>query len=515
MVSPVRLLLDSLGLWGLGAGDKRVPNELFGLPENQVALLVGALWSTDGSCCTGDYEMGDRATPCRRNDITYASKSLTLCSDIQSLLLRLGIQSSVTQVDTTYKGEPYTFYTVRVVTNHSKRKFVETIHVVGKDSRFAVLWGRLPDTDGRVVPSVFLPDDRKVPMSRGYYRYSKFAKDRPTVTLEWARKFSQPGDTLLNHALDGDLDWEQVKSVTRRGMEMTYDLSVPKHHSFVVNDIVSHNTTFAMNWCYNLVTRYRSNVYYVTLEMPYEQVRKKIYVIHSENPIFEEMGYKPLDYDKVCAGTLTPEEEAFYQIVIKDFCNNPEYGSFDVWGPDEDVTTDDIKMQAELRHQQEEIHLLVIDHGGLVEARKRKRGKDYTIELNSVLRDAKKLALHFNHGEKVPVLLLFQINRDGKDYADKMEGRYKLRALSYANEAERSADVITTTYLNEDHRKAGTVLFDCLKRRDGAFFAPFLAAVHWPTQRILNHETFHGANDKGLSMDESRAVQDMMFQIQV
>jgi intein/homing endonuclease len=178
--------------------------------------------------------------------------------------------------------------------------------------------------------------------------------------------------------------------------------------------------------------------------MPYEQVRKKIYVIHSENPIFEEMGYKPLDYDKVCAGTLTPEEEAFYQIVIKDFCNNPEYGSFEVWSPDEEVTINDIKIQAELYHQKEEVHLLVIDHGGLVEAKKGKRGKDYTVELNSVLRDAKRLALHFNHGEKVPVLLLFQINRDGKDYADKMEGRYKLRALSYANECLAEGTLIHT-----------------------------------------------------------------------
>jgi len=274
-------------------------------------------------------------------------------------------------------------------------------------------------------------------------------------------------------------------------------------------------TTFALNWSYNLITRYRSNVFYVTLEMPYEQVRKKIYVMHSENPKFMAMGYKPLDYDKVCAGTLTPEEEAFYQVVIKDFCTDEDYGSFEVWGPDEDITSDDIKMQAELRHQQEEVHLLVIDHGGLVEPRRRKRSKDYVIELNSVLRDAKKLALHFNHGEKIPVLVLFQINRDGKDYADKNEGRYKLRALSYSNECERSADVVTTSYLNDDHRKAGTTLFDCLKRRDGPHFPPFLAQVHWPTQRILNHETFHGANDKGLSMDDSRVIENMMFQIQV
>ena len=274
-------------------------------------------------------------------------------------------------------------------------------------------------------------------------------------------------------------------------------------------------TSFAMNWCYNLITRYRSNVQYISMEMPYEQLRRMIYVMHTENPKFTEQGYKPLSYDKVCAGSLTPEEKDFFKIVIEDFCTCPEYGAFDVWSPDEDVTTDDIKMKAELKHHQNPTHLLVLDHGGLIEPRKKKRSKDYVVELNSVLRDAKKIALHFNHGEKIPVLLLFQINRDGKDQADKAEGRYKLRALSYANEAERSADIITTTYLNDDHRKAGTTLFDCIKRRDGAPFQPFIARVSWDTRRIMNHDTFHGAADNGMSVDDNKTVQDMMFNINI
>lgn len=265
-------------------------------------------------------------------------------------------------------------------------------------------------------------------------------------------------------------------------------------------------TTFALNWAYNLITRYRSNVFYTTLEMPYEQVQTMIYVMHSSNPRFKAQGYDPLDYDKVKAGNLTEAEENFYKVVIDDFVHNEEYGSFEVWGPSEDVTTDDIKMAAELAHQKNPIGLLVIDHGGLVEPRKKKRSKDYVVELNSVLRDSKKMALHFNHGEKVPILLLFQINREGKDYADKNEGRYKLRALSYANEAERSADLVTTTYLNDDHRTAGTTLFDCLKRREGPRFNPFVAGVHWGSKRIANRDQFAGTSDRGMSLDDNRSA---------
>jgi replicative DNA helicase len=269
-------------------------------------------------------------------------------------------------------------------------------------------------------------------------------------------------------------------------------------------------TTFALNWAYNQVTRYKHNVFYVTLEVPFEDIMDLIYVMHSSNArLMQKMGVTaPLDFDKVETGTLSEEEEAYYKAVIKDFCENPEYGRFEVWGPDEDVTVDQIRTQAELKNQEEEVHLLVIDHGGLVEPKRKK--KDYVIELNSVLRDTKKMALHFNHGAKVPVLLLFQINRDGRDYADKSGGRYQLRALSYANEAERSADVVSTTYLNEDHIRAGTTFFDCLKRRRGGLFPPFTAKIDWRTRRMSNYDQFKGADDKGMTMDDYRSGSDML-----
>jgi hypothetical protein len=127
-----------------------------------------------------------------------------------------------------------------------------------------------------------------------------------------------------------------------------------------------------------------------------------------------------------------------------------------------------------------------------------RKHRDYTIELNSVLRGAKKLALYFNHGEGVPVLMLFQINRDGKDAADKAEGKYKIRALSYANEAERSADTVTTTYLNDNHRENGTSMCCCLKNRDNPLFKPFLLGVDFQCRRIyrLSPDSLSG-NDMG------------------
>ena len=261
-------------------------------------------------------------------------------------------------------------------------------------------------------------------------------------------------------------------------------------------------STFAMNWSYNLSTRYRTNVLYTSLEVPYIQARRIIHTMHSANLKWRAQGKNSLDYAKVRDGELTPEDEAFYKEVLQDFNTNPNYCAIDVWAPDHDINLDDVRAYAELMHKQKELGFLVIDHGALLEPKK-KQFKDYTIALNSVLRDAKKLALHFNHGEGIPVLLLFQLSRQGKDAADKNEGKYKLNALSYANEAERSADVVTTTYLNDEHREAGTTLFCNLKNRDGALFKPFEAAVDFKCRRIYNLDNSYGP---GMSADDHDTV---------
>lgn len=247
-------------------------------------------------------------------------------------------------------------------------------------------------------------------------------------------------------------------------------------------------TTFAMNWAYNLVTRYGANVLYVSLEMKYEHLRRLACVLHTSNGAFAAQGYRPLDYRKVRDGELNAEEEAFYQMALKDFETNPDYCRFKVWAPDRDVTVQDIRVQAELIHRTMEIGLIIIDHGGLVSAAK--SHKDYTIELNSVLRDTKKMALHFNGGEGIPVCVLFQVNRQGKEQVDKLtgtddEGKYSMSHLAYANEAERSADYITTSYINDDLKKQGAAILCNPKNRDNDPFPLSRVRVDFTCRRML------------------------------
>lgn len=498
VVSPLRVLLERFDLFGKNSYEKRIPSEFFGLPLDMVGLLLGALWSTDGSCCTGDWEREGRS-PQSSYIITYSSVSRGLCQDIQSLLLRFGIQSTVTTATSTLEGEEFPFWTTRIVTNPSKRLFCEKIRVIGKELQFAHLLSRLPERDTTLIPSCLLPDGERVKIN-GSWRYARTSINyRNTVTSDVAQQFGV--DT-------GDIYWDRVCSVSFRGVEMTYDLSVPEHHTFVVNDIITHNSTFAANWCYNLCTHYKKNVVFVSLEMPYEQVRRQLYTIHSANMMWQLHGHRPLDYRKIRDGELTPEEKVFYfDKVIPDFNTNPNYTHFHVMTPDREMTMENIRMEVELLHKQFEVGLVVIDHGQWVEARKGKKSDNYVVELNSVVRDAKRFALHFNHREGVPILLLWQINREGKEDANKNDGVYRAKALTYANECEKTADVITATYLNDDLRKQGATKLTNMKNRDNPLFDPFLARINFISRRMTTMDKF--ANTATMGADDHESVLDL------
>jgi replicative DNA helicase len=254
-------------------------------------------------------------------------------------------------------------------------------------------------------------------------------------------------------------------------------------------------STFALTWCYNLVTRYRRNVFYASLEMPFKQVRNLICCLHTSHPKWALQGKRPLDYRKIRDGELTKEEKAFYFEALDDFFSNDEYARFELWCPDHDVTVAEIKLEAELLHKQMDVGFLCIDHGGLV-IDPRRQGRNTTEELNAVMRDCKKLALHFNHGEGLPVLSLFQINRLGKDEAEKNKGRYKLKALTYSNEAEKSADYVTTTYLDDNLREAGRTIFCNLKNRDNPHFPVFEAGVDFTCRRIYSIDPGESMTDE-------------------
>ena len=494
-ISPVRELLESLGVMGKVASTKRIPDEFFFLPENQIALLLGALWSTDGSFHCKDHERKDRTDSLsKRNDIRYHSTSEGLCLDVQSLLLRLGINSSVDEYFTDYDGSPYKAYVTRVTGAKSKLAFLNNVHVVGKRAVQIDMLERVEDLNDERFPSTLIPDGAKALLPNGKFRYSSQCR-RDTVAGSVLEVFSNVLPRLRDH-LEGDVRWDRVESVTLRGREMTYDVSVPDHRSLVVNDVITHNTTVALNYLYNNTYLYEKNIFYAILEMPYKQLRRQMYVLHSSHGKFitdwyqedkrrgvpEADRYMGLDYRKVRDGELDELGLRRLRIVAQDY-KATRKGRPYIWRPESDMpTVGDIKRKAEMFHNKYGCDGIIIDHLGLVKPKF--RTNDHVTMINSVVQEGRMLALNFARGKTVPVLALFQLNRQGKLRADKADGRYDIAAISYANEVEKSADYVTYTYLNDELRRQGKFYFGCMKNRDNPVFERMVGKVLWQTKRM-------------------------------
>lgn len=269
-------------------------------------------------------------------------------------------------------------------------------------------------------------------------------------------------------------------------------------------------STLALNWAYNQAVYMRYDSCIFSLEMPYKQCRRLLYAMHSLHGKFKDvrirMGIQRspgpsggLDYGKIRDGELTPTEEDFLlNHVVPDF-NSGQYGKIhiEVADPDKnDFTVGDLRSRAELIYSRSPFSLLFVDHAGLLAPRK--WVSSTTERLNEVIRDLKRTAMSFHRGEGMAVVSLFQISREGFKAAEKLaaasngtysNGPYNLTHLSYANEAERSSDIVTTSYVDSQLRSSNRVLFQCLKSRDQAPFQNFFSRVEWPTRRILtSHE---------------------------
>jgi hypothetical protein len=262
-------------------------------------------------------------------------------------------------------------------------------------------------------------------------------------------------------------------------------------------------STLMLNWHYNQAVYYRHSSILYSLEMPYPQVRRILYAIHSEHPKFTEVRKslgvgKSLDYAKIRDGELTAKEKVFMaDYVVPDF-NDPKnkYGHIyiEVSDPDKsDFNSNDMRSKAELLYSKDpSIRMITIDHAGLMQSRS--RYSSTTERLNEVLRDLKRIAMSFNRGMGIAIVALFQISREGFKAASKNGGNYNLTHLSYANEAERSSDIVTSSWVDTELRESNLVRYQCLKARDHEPFKPFFAGVYWPCRRVFTtHDVTPGA----------------------
>ncbi len=253
-------------------------------------------------------------------------------------------------------------------------------------------------------------------------------------------------------------------------------------------------TTTALNYAYNNTFQYGKNIFYACLEMPYVQLRRQFFIIHSANGKFvtdwhekdkragRPSPYMGLDYRKFRDGEYDDLDYQRLKLVMQDFKAHSR-GKLKIWRPRAQMPKmGEIRRAAEVFHNKHGCDGIVLDYLGLIAPTH--RTNDYTTNLNSVVTDGRWLALSFARGRTIPVLALFQMNRQGLMRADKNDGHYDFAAISYANQIEKDADVITYSYLNEQLRADGMFKMGNLKNRDNAIFNQMIGKILWQCKRM-------------------------------
>jgi replicative DNA helicase len=258
-------------------------------------------------------------------------------------------------------------------------------------------------------------------------------------------------------------------------------------------------TTFALNMAYRALFA-GWNTAFITLEMSFSEIRDRIYVLHSCNPIFKkkypqyEHIVGKISYNNVRYGKLSKEEKEYFFKVCEDIEeNSSSYGKFYIWQPEKTVTTlSDIELK--FKEYQQDLQLIgkdldfgVIDYVSLLGADEWEKTRDHNETLNNVIKNLKRLCLTFNNGKGLRILTPHQANREGYKEAKKNEGVYDLTALSNTHEIERSADLVISIFKFDSTGDNNRLKFCCLKNRRNVHFSPFDACIDFNTGFIWNY----------------------------
>lgn len=242
--------IESLGLRNTNSHTKFIPPDVFTLRNSQIALLIARMWEGDGHI----NEKG--------RSLFYATSSVQLAKQMQHLLLRLGIISSIRQVEFPYK-DGRIGYQLFITGNNNLHLFYCYVacHFVSKERKqkmASMVLSSPESTSTRDIVPVEIREvvreakaqsrqewkiiEQKTGLSMSSFhrtidkKKSGFTRD---VIQQLADYFES--ETLQVYA-DNDIYWDKVVSIEYIGDQPTYDLTIEGDHNFVANDIIVHNS---------------------------------------------------------------------------------------------------------------------------------------------------------------------------------------------------------------------------------------------------------------------------------
>jgi replicative DNA helicase len=191
---PMRNWLEPLGLWGSRSNNTFIPESVFGLGDDQVALFMHHLWATHGSITINRNRRGEFVT------VHYATASRALADGVRRLLARLDVRSRVSRARKTgYRDS----WHVRIVGAPEIVRFLSAVGCYG--------------ARGACVPAALDALARVKPKPKHF-------------------------DPSLVDIATSDVLWDEIVEITAIGEQPTFDATVDDTHNFIANGVIAHNS---------------------------------------------------------------------------------------------------------------------------------------------------------------------------------------------------------------------------------------------------------------------------------
>jgi replicative DNA helicase len=250
--NPVAEWLDKIRIFGLRSYEKYVPECVFAQPSAGIACFLRHLWATDGCI---HFSKGIK----HYAGIYYATSSVRLARDVQSLLLRLSINAILSRRAQPGKGRDQ--YHVIVSGKAEIERFFALVGALGQNKTIhqaAIadhMVHRPSNTNRDVIPrevwrQLAIPAMQGAGITTARQMQSALGNAycgtglyKQNLSRERTARLAEvvACDELARLA-ESDIYWDEIVSIEPDGEADVYDLTVEGLHNFVSNDIVAHNS---------------------------------------------------------------------------------------------------------------------------------------------------------------------------------------------------------------------------------------------------------------------------------
>jgi replicative DNA helicase len=246
-LNPLHTWFLELGISDLRSHQKRIPAVIYSASNQEIAIFLRHLWSTDGNVTVPHGKTAQK--------VYYASSSRELADGVALLLARFGIIARIRQVA---KSGYRPGYHVIVADGPSLRTFCREIGVHGVRGELvgellAFLDGRAVNTNTDTLPAEVWDLVKAERIRAGlserqfqagidtHYCGSTLYKSCPSRE-RLMRCANALDSALLRQIASSDIYWDRIVAIDALGPQPVYDATVKVTHNFVANGINLHNS---------------------------------------------------------------------------------------------------------------------------------------------------------------------------------------------------------------------------------------------------------------------------------